>query len=118
MTLVNDVIGVGLTLGMTLFPPTYLTPKIEVTLAENGKVVVLRQTEAERNTRERHSGRHPIHAPTTRLVSGSTDVSSVWSVVAMPDLDHVKDAVSDRIIEDTRAVVMAGRAVPTYFRTA
>ena len=100
MTLINDVVGVGLTFGMTLSSPTCLT--IEVTVGENGKIVVLRQTGTGGDAREQHSGRHPVHSPTTRLVVGSTNVGSLWNVIAVSDLDHVKDAVSDRIVEDTR----------------
>jgi hypothetical protein len=101
MTLINDVIGVGLTFGMTLTSPT--CPTIEVALGENGKIVVLRQTGTGADTREQHSGRHPIHAPMTRLVvSSSTDAGSLWPVIAVTDHDHVKDAASDRMIEDIR----------------
>jgi len=100
MTLINDVVGVGLTFGMTLSSPT--CPTIEVTVGENGKIVVLRQTGTDGDAPEQDTGRDPVHAPTTRLVVGSTNVGSLWNVIAVSDLDHVKDAVSDRIVEDTR----------------
>src|SRR5207247_6030802 len=100
MTLINDVIGVGLTFGMALSAPA--CPTIEVTVGENGKIVVLRQTGTDGDAREQHNGRHPVHAPTTRLVAASTNVGSLWNVMAVPDLDHVKDTMSDRIVADTR----------------
>ena len=100
MTLFNEVIGVGLAFGMTLTAPT--CPTIEVAVGENGKIVVLRQTGTNGDAREQHSGRHPIHARTARLVVGSTDAGSPWNVIALSELDHVKDAVSDRFVEDTR----------------
>src|SRR5439155_19533689 len=50
MTLINDVIGVGLTFGMALSSPA--CPTIEVTVGENGKIVVLRQTGTDGDARE------------------------------------------------------------------
>ena len=100
MTMFNDLIGVGLSFGLTLTSPTCQT--IEVSIGENGKIVVLRQTGTDGDAREQHNGRHPIHAPTARLVVASTSVGSPWDLIALCDLDHVKDAVSDRHVEDAR----------------
>ena len=86
---------------MTLTSPP--CPTIEVALGENGKIVVLRQTGTDGDAREQHSTRHPIHAPTTRVVvSSSTDAGSPWNLIAVSDHDHVKDAASDRMIQDMR----------------
>lgn len=99
MTLINDALGVGLSFGLTLSSPTC---PIEVTVGESGQVVQRQTGTGGGNAREQHNGRHPVHALTSRLVVASTNVGSLWNVIAVSDLDHVKDAVSDRIVEDVR----------------
>src|SRR5262245_2704305 len=96
MNLIDATLGVGLSVGLSMSVPVCYTPKLEVALAENGQIVVLRQA-GDEGAHLPHNGRHPLHAPSARLVSGNTNAGSPWTVSAISDLDHVKDAVSDRV---------------------
>ncbi len=77
MTLINDVLGVGLSFGMTLSSPT--CPTIEVTVGESGKIVVLRQTGTGGDAREQHSRRHL----STRRPRASWWAAPMWAVYGM-----------------------------------